>query len=86
MAAALQNLHRITMGGSTAAGRDKMLSFWMGATDDAPAVVEAAGWFNIFSGLLQKGDIIIMSMTRAGVPVTKTYTVTVNTGAAVTVA
>jgi hypothetical protein len=86
MAASLNNLFRLDMGGATAAGRDKVVSIWAGCTEDAVATVEAAGWFNVFAGMLTKGDIIFMSMVRAGTPVLKAYIVVSNTGTVVTIA
>lgn len=54
-------------------------------TTEAPAAVEAAGYFNSAAARLPKGSIISAVMSHGGVPVLKTYVVTVNTGAAVTV-
>jgi hypothetical protein len=46
------------------------------ATEDAPAVVEAAGYFNNARVKLSKGSIILASMTNAGTPAFKAYIVT----------
>lgn len=52
------------------------------ATDDAAAVVEAAGYFNAARGLLTPGSIIQASMAVGSAPVAKNYVVTAvpNTG------
>ncbi|RUV47441.1 MAG: hypothetical protein E5X07_21840 [Mesorhizobium sp.] len=55
-------------------------------TTEAPAAVEAAGYFNSAAARLPKGSIVSAVMSHGGTPVLKNYVVTVNTGAAVTVA
>lgn len=55
-------------------------------TTEAAAAVETAGYFNSAAGRLPKGSIISAVMAHGGTPVLKQYVVTVNTGAAVTVA
>jgi UDP-N-acetyl-D-mannosaminuronic acid transferase (WecB/TagA/CpsF family) len=55
-------------------------------TADAPAVVEAAGYFNTAANRLPKCTIIEAVMTAAGTPVFKSYIVTANDGTAVTIA
>ena len=49
------------------------------ATQDAPAVVEAAGYFNALrdSGSITIGSTIDASMSLGGTPVAKTYVATV---------
>lgn len=62
-----------TTGGATSA----QISKYVYATQDAPAVVEAAGYFNALrdAGALTPGCTIEASMTLAGTPVMKQYVV-----------
>lgn len=54
-------------------------------TEDAPAVVEAAGYFNAAASRLPKGTVIMAVMDFAGAVEFKQYVVSANTGAAVTI-
>lgn len=55
-------------------------------TDDAPAVVEAANYFNPAVSRLPVGTAIEAQMSVTGTPVYKEYVVTANDGATVTIA
>jgi hypothetical protein len=56
--------------------RTEQISMFTYGTDDAAAVVEAAGYFNTLRGILNVGDQVHASMVLAGAPVFKIYIVT----------
>ena len=86
MAATMSNFLRNDNGPAISTGAGGTISTWIGATSDVLAVVETSGWFNVLAPYANVGDQINMSMGLAGTPSGKTYIVTVNDGAAVTVA
>jgi hypothetical protein len=55
-------------------------------TNDAPAVVEAAGYFNTAASRLPLYTVIAAAMTFNNLPFLRFYIVTINTGTAVTIA
>lgn len=54
-------------------------------TDDAVATVAAANYFNAAAALLPKGSQITVAFDLDGTPGVRTYMVSANTGAAVTI-
>lgn len=60
---------------------------WALATSDAPAIVEAAGFFNPMAGVLTVGSVIEarMGLGQGGTPEYKNYIVSANDGTAVTI-
>jgi hypothetical protein len=52
-------------------------------TDEAPAAVQAAGYFNPAAVRLPKGSIVSAVMSHGGTPVLKQYVVTSNDGTTV---
>jgi hypothetical protein len=69
------------------AGLDKIYREATYVTPDAPAVVEAANYFNAAADRLLKHTVIKAVMTHGGAtPIFKIYIVTANTGTAVTIA
>ncbi len=74
--------------GSTGAstGTDKFFRMASYITEDAPAVVEAANYFNGAAKRLHKNTVICAVMTSGGTPVLKQYVVASNDGTTVAVA
>jgi hypothetical protein len=70
----------------SSAGIDKVFHEARYVTTDAPAVVEAAGYFNALYERLPKTTVIKSVMTAAGTPVVKQYIVTASSSTAVTIA
>ena len=84
---ALVRTHASTVGGVDGKPRGQSAYHWDYATDDAPAVVEAAAYFAAaFADGLTKGDKIDAVMSVAGTPVRKAYVVTAISDASVTLA
>lgn len=71
-----KNLIMLDSGGVTGSGPGVQSRMHLGATLDTAAVVEAANYFNGSADLLQKGDVLMMTMARGGTPVLKLYVVT----------
>lgn len=55
-------------------------------TTEAPAAVEAAGFFNSAAGRVPKGSIVTAVMSYAGTPVNKEYVIASNDGTTVVIA
>ena len=79
------NMMRAESMGATGPGQTGIHSEWIFATNDAPAAVEAANYFNLAAPYVNKGDTIRASMSRSGTPVGKDYIVTAVDKAANTV-
>lgn len=73
---ALAKTHNGFIGLATGLVKNGTVSKHFYCTDDAAAVVEAAGYFNLARAQLRVGDIIEASMVNAGTPVGKGYVVT----------
>jgi transcription termination factor Rho len=68
--------HAVPVGNAAGNATSVQVSKFLYASDDAAATVEAAAYFNNARAILNKGDIIIVSLVNSGTPVTKQYVVT----------
>jgi hypothetical protein len=68
--------HQVAVGLASGAVAPRQISVFSYATDDAAAVVEAAGYFNDARSRLTVGSIIFASMVLGGTPVLKSLIVT----------
>lgn len=75
-AKALVRINQVVVGNAAGAATARQISLHAYATDDAPAVVEGAGYFNNARLRFVAGDMIDAAMTLGGTPVTKRYIVT----------
>lgn len=72
--------------GSTAGNpQEQQVSFFLYATDDAAATVEASDYFLAAYQQLKKGDVITAAMVHSGSVVAKIFRVTASSASTVTI-
>lgn len=75
MAFQFGGLKRIATGATYGAGQDKVVSWYLYATVDPAAIVEAPGYFDAMAGQFAVGDQIDVALGLLGLPARKTYVV-----------
>lgn len=68
--------HQVTVGSTAGAAQSQQVTDLRYATDDAAAVVEAAGYWNNARNFVKKGDVVTSIMAHSGTPILKTYVFT----------
>lgn len=74
---ALSRINQVAVGLASGLPKSAIASMFFYATDDAAAVVEAAGYWNNARNTVRVGDTVIASMVNGGTPVMKQYVFTV---------
>ena len=81
----VKGLYRIAAGGAIGIGANSVKSTYSYHTNDDAAAVETSGYFNGAAALFSKGDIILAALDIDGTPALRSYVVSANDGATVTI-